>query len=727
MTTPYYSPAKLVGAPGLPTTVQNINARAKRENWPRRRRSGQGGGWEYPITALPDEARLFLARQSTLVTTDDVVAEGTSLARRRRITQEVDQAVQKRVREQGLAAAAALNGKDAERMDNRLLILSAFNSFKRQSGLSKDRAMHRFTHDYADGSVDIDPEIKAAIPSFSARTLQRWMVRLNEEGAAGLGGHYQGRKGKSKIDSNPQMYQAVVGMLVEYPDVDTSDILDLLNTRFAAEEIPSERRLQLWIKGWKKDNAEVFLAHSNPDAWKNSYMMALGSKSEGIEALNQLWELDSTPADVMLRDGRHSIIGVIDVWSRRLKLHVSRTSKASAIAALARRAILDWGVPAIAKTDNGQDYKSKHLQRVFPSLGINQQFCPPFQPWHKPHIERAFGTFSDDLLKMLPGYLGHSVAEQQAIRSRKAFSERLFTKDAVIEIHMTRDELQAFCDRWVEDIYHHNRHSSLGMSPAAKVQSWTGTVLRVDDERALDLLLAEAPSNGGVRKVRKDAGILVDGYSYLAQEQGLHSGREVQVLYDETDISKVRVYALDLAEHLFDAVCPDLAGTGVTRAELAAQAKAIQKRKTDEGRKLLKDTAKKAAVADVVGEILAHRAATNPKVSTFPPPHETHSTPALEAAAIAARADRGQVGSGLSAEQQAGVDRQMEVLRQQQMAPVVTGDTPDGRYKRFLRLSSADQATLSDGDARWLKTYPTTSEYRVQKAIAESWQRQAQA
>ncbi len=36
---------------------------------------------------------------------------------------------------------------------------------------------------------------------------------------------------------------------------------------------------------------------------------------------------DSTPADVMLKDGRHSIIGVIDLYSRRVKLHVSKTSQ----------------------------------------------------------------------------------------------------------------------------------------------------------------------------------------------------------------------------------------------------------------------------------------------------------------------------------------------------------------------------------------------------------------
>ena len=55
--------------PGLPGTERGIQLRAERDSWPRQRRDGkQGGGWEYPLSALPEEAReAYLARAADAV------------------------------------------------------------------------------------------------------------------------------------------------------------------------------------------------------------------------------------------------------------------------------------------------------------------------------------------------------------------------------------------------------------------------------------------------------------------------------------------------------------------------------------------------------------------------------------------------------------------------------------------------------------------------------------
>ena len=70
-------------------------------------------------------------------------------------------------------------------------------------------------------------------------------------------------------------------------------------------------------------------------------------------------------ADALLEDGRHSILAVIDLYTRRAQLHVSKTSRAAAVAHVTQKALLAWGVPAIAKTDNGQDYVSNQINRIF--------------------------------------------------------------------------------------------------------------------------------------------------------------------------------------------------------------------------------------------------------------------------------------------------------------------------------------------------------------------------
>src|SRR6266540_2760358 len=51
---------ELVGLPGLPDTDRNVRARAIREGWQSRERTGRGGGREYHISNLPDRARAAL-------------------------------------------------------------------------------------------------------------------------------------------------------------------------------------------------------------------------------------------------------------------------------------------------------------------------------------------------------------------------------------------------------------------------------------------------------------------------------------------------------------------------------------------------------------------------------------------------------------------------------------------------------------------------------------------
>ena len=186
------------------------------------------------------------------------------------------------------------------------------------------------------------------------------------------------------------MQQFIQAMLTDHPHVSIPDLRQAIKARFNGQNIPSNSALRRFVVRWKAENKSLLLFLTNPDEWKNRNMFAFGDASEKVDRLNQLWEFDSTPGDVMLTDGRHALIGVIDVYSRRAKLLVSPTSKAESIAALNRRAMLSWGVEENAKTDNGQDYVSKHMIRVFEDLEIRQILCDPFHPEQKPHIERVF-------------------------------------------------------------------------------------------------------------------------------------------------------------------------------------------------------------------------------------------------------------------------------------------------------------------------------------------------
>ena len=102
-------------------------------------------------------------------------------------------------------------------------------------------------------------------------------------------------------------------------------------------------------------------------------------------------------------------------------LHVARTSPSTAVCTALRRTILAWGVPNVVRCDNGKEFISHHTRTALTDLGIEQKTAPPFQPERKPFIKRALGTFSHDLLELLPGFCGHDVSDRQAIRSQRSF------------------------------------------------------------------------------------------------------------------------------------------------------------------------------------------------------------------------------------------------------------------------------------------------------------------
>jgi putative transposase len=56
----YYTAKELASLPGMPGTERAVQMKADRENWPSQKRSGRGGGKEYPMASLPIETRNHL-------------------------------------------------------------------------------------------------------------------------------------------------------------------------------------------------------------------------------------------------------------------------------------------------------------------------------------------------------------------------------------------------------------------------------------------------------------------------------------------------------------------------------------------------------------------------------------------------------------------------------------------------------------------------------------------
>jgi transposase InsO family protein len=713
------------------TTVQR---RAEAEAWMHLSEATRGGRRHlFPVGALPADVRdpvaaLLSQREAALV---EAGSAGRAAGARSGLAEALDTRASEAARQAGLARFATLPEPAQRRAEAKAALIAIATRYVETAGLPKKSGLAVFAAAYSTGRIEVPAWIREVRPTVCANSLDAWSRHLDREGLARLAGkHGEHRKGKGVIDRDPAMREFVVGMIGGHPHVSANHVMRGLKARFAEDALPSERTLQRWMETWKARNEQLLSAVTSPDAWRSKYQAAGGDADAHIVRLNQRWEADSTKGDLLLSDGtRHVIVGIIDVWSRRLKLHVSRTSSAAAVASTVRRALLDWGVPEQLGTDNGSDYVSKHVTRVVAGLGIEHDLAPPFTPEHKPFIERAFGTFCRDLVELLPGFIGHSVAERRDIESRRSFAQRLMKQGTpAVDLRMSPEELQGFCDRWCDQVYAIEPHGGLGgISPFQRAASWTGTVAAITDDRALDVLLCPAPGGDGIRTITKK-GLRIDGAAFEAPALGGLEGQEVRVLLDEADIGEVFVFGLD-GGFIAKAVCPER--TGVSRRELAAARKAHQKQVISTGKAAMKAAAKEARTGTLVADIFTERAAAALKQAeatgkvTVLRPVTPHATPDLTEAGRAARAADLPAPAPVSAAEaavQAVVEADLA-----RPAEVVRLDTPATRFARALEIERtlAKGGAVAAEDRRWLTVYATQPEYRARKRLAADFGEEA--
>ncbi|ABE45651.1 DNA-binding protein [Polaromonas sp. JS666] len=703
---------ELLGLPNMPADKRGVHRKALASGWQYREVAGNGGTRrEYHVASLPATTRAALSWHTTAVLAGNAgqalqaaAQVGTVEGAKAALKSNLSTHVADTAKAEGLRNLAAMPANEQRRMDARLQVLQAFEAFQQASGVAMTVAEHQFSSAYRLGHVAVEPWVRALVGTVAPASIQRWRLAVRKGGITALAGAYGNRKGASKIDAQPQMREFVQAMLVRFPESRATQIMHGLRTRLAGDiaggsiELPSMRSLERWMETWREKNAQTLMALSNPDAWKNKFMVAFGSQSEGVTGINQRWELDSTPADVMLTDGRHAVLGVVDVFTRRAKLLVSKTSKSTAVTQVLRDALLDWGVPALIKTDNGSDYKSKHVGYVAANLDIKQEFCPPFQPWHKPHIERFFGTFARGMLELLPNFIGHNVAERSAIESRTSFADRLMKRGEVVPINMSAAEFQLFCNQWVDGMYMHEPHEGLqSRTPFAVASANREQVRIIKDERVLDVLLAEAAgSQGGYLTVQKK-GLKSDGAWFIAPELEAWVGQRVMAR-QLPDLGQIVVYGGD-NRLICIAECPER--TGMDRKEVAAKGRELQKKRVQEERAALKAAAKRQNVDGIVHEILLDRAQQAGKLAMLPKQTVEHTSTGLQGAANALAEITREPGTSAELLRLEGVSSAWQRLQAEQ----AINDIPEGNDNELARRRAEVQPVFNTPHerAQWIE------------------------
>ena len=680
--------------PGLPASPRGVAKRAAAEGWAKkpgrvRRREGKGGGLEFSVELLPEAARV-------------------ELLRRQAVGCEVENALPVPVED-------TLTGPQRERRDARLHVLAAFDQFVKANEINVRDAQHLFADLWNARNVSVPDWVADVVPTVSRRTIDTWRALRRAQGDDALGIDRRGRPAIIETAAGGKVALAVTAAIAKQQFLSAPQIKAYVDERFEGELPPVSTRTIRRNRARLEDaHRNTLLALRDPDGYRSKVEVS-ASKATFSAGLNDLWQIDASPADVMLKGKkRHSVYIAIDIWSRRTKILVTRSPRAAAVAMLLRKCILAWGVPKRVKTDNGSDFKAKVIVRLLDALDIKHEVSIAYDPKSKGNVERVIGTFQRDLATC-PGFIGHSVADRKVIEQRKAFSKRLGMKDEdLFDVELELPEFQRWCDAWSDTIYLHREHGGLrDLTPFRKAASWTGEVRRIEEPRALDVLLAPIAGRDGIRTVSKQ-GLKIGREHY--QTSAAWPGDDVLVRMDPADLGRALVFSADGETWLGEAICPELAG--VDPVEVTMRVKAAQKEHMARETAAIRKEMRKIKPRDFSDALLRQAEKKASNLTYLEQPATPYTTPALDAARAAAEGRKS-----------AAADYDPEAV-QQSLAEIVPIPAPrrppqpvrterDFRYAIDLEEAIAAGRPISPEDAEWLRSYQRHPDYTGARRIYE--------
>ena len=695
--------------PGLPDSKRGIAKLADRDGWAERTslcrtRAGVGGGLEYHIDLLPHAAKVFYTAREIGQT--EVPVEATRLA-----CEEV--------------GAQDLNGAGLESRDARLMVIAAYDKFIKAEQLNDFIGVRSFSAFYNIGQISVPSWVRSQIKEISPRTLQRWRkyaragetVKLAvDRGAA--------RRGRGQLDTaeGGAVKNYILALVVKEPHYTAKHIARITADKFPMLGTLPVRTVQNALKSWKATHKVALTALTNPDKFKSSFRLS-GRGAHPVSRLNQMWQIDASPADVLCVDGRYSIYVAVDIFSRRAQVYVSRTARAEAVCLLMRRAIFEWGIPELVKTDNGSDFIAKSTVRLFAALGIETERSAAFSPWQKGEVERVIGTIQRGMMTLLDGFIGHSVADRKVIENRKSFAARLGEdKKDLFNVSVTAAELQRFADEYVKNDYHMAPHSGVGMNgetPFARAASYAGSIRKIADPRALDMLLAPVAGKDGLRTVTK-SGVRVDGAYYICPD--VLPETMVLVRMDPLDAGRAYLFEPEGAKYLGEAICPDLAG--LDPQALVAHAKARQKSIIETGLSEVKRIARPLKKMDLAAAYMRQAAKESGKLVEFPRRVDAYETAQIAAALDALTPEPANFVNNLNASdsaQMAAIEADLDAGRELTFDQVTAGmNAIDQRVDAFRAEVENDLLGLQSAETDNVR--PLRSEATPQQKSARARQ-----
>lgn len=530
--------------PGLPTTKRAMQDYALRHGWDRltddlghpfrRKRKGRGGGWEYAIGLLPEEARAELAlRQSVR----EAAPQDT---------------LQKASRDATWARFERLPRSQKAEAERRLKLIQDCEELMRH-GLAKNKALAEVAR-----RARLEAQIEGRKAGVSVSTLHEWFARITgvatHDRLAYLASYHSGRTAIADIpDEAFELYKA--DYLRQSRPSHAECYRNLQRT--AGErgwKLPSARTLMRRLEAEIPQPVQTLYRHGDKAL---SHAFPHLTRSRANLAPMQVGNLDGHTWDVMVEwpDGtiaRPLSLAVQDIYSGlitairfdlTLNHHLVRLALGDTFRdyGLFDTLLMDNGRENTARAIAGGQYRhrwGKHPQEepagLLTLLNIKAVPVTPYWGQAKP-IERAFRDFAHGVAKRAEfegAYTGHNTASKRENHGSRA---------------VPFAEFEAIVRR--EIAYHNARpgRRGAGMNGRSFLQVFQEGVERLPPRRASEeqlrlCMLASKP----VSMDRREGSVSVEGHRYWSPELGALPRQKVIVRFDPERLDlPAYVYSLD--------------------------------------------------------------------------------------------------------------------------------------------------------------------------------------
>ena len=169
---------------------------------------------------------------------------------------------------------------------------------------------------------------------------------------------------------------------------------------------------KLWSKNlwWPKMREDIQTVVNNCDACNRFTVTKSGFNRASFITSDGPWEHVQIDCSVHLPispDGFTVLLVIIDVFTGFIILRPLKTNSADIVARKLWKVFAIFGIPKILQSDNGSEFSNEIIRILVKLVGIEHRFISPYNPRADGKVERAIGTITSIIKKLLHGSVNH--------------------------------------------------------------------------------------------------------------------------------------------------------------------------------------------------------------------------------------------------------------------------------------------------------------------------------